>query len=105
MSEPRSPLATVTVRSWSRQFPRHQEHGGSAYSFIEINSGAETFEDFKLRMANQSAEQLLDDALAEIWQCGVLHRYRYMKLRVALRWLLAALALLLVTVAVSAFFP
>jgi hypothetical protein len=98
-------LSTMTIRAWSRQFPKHQEHGGSAYSFVEIDSGARTFEDFKQRMTDQSADQVLEDALAELWQCAVLHRYRYMKLRVALRWLLAALCCLGAAITASAFFP
>jgi hypothetical protein len=98
-------LATMTIRSWRRQFPQHQEHGGSPYSFVEIDSGAQTLEQFTQRIANQPTEQVLEDAVAELWQCAVLHRYRYLKLRVALRWLLAALCLLVAAITASALFP
>ena len=100
-------VATVTVRRWPRQFPKHKEHTGHIgppYSFAELSS-ASTFEDFKQRMASQSAEQVLEDALAELWRCGMLHGYRYMKLRIALRWLLTALCLFLVAVTASTFVP
>ena len=98
-------MATMTIVSWRRQFPRHQEYGGTPYSFVEIDSGAQTFEDFRQRMANWSAQQALDEATAELWQCGILHRYRYLKLRVALRWLLGALCLLLAAITASALLP
>lgn len=96
-------LATMTIRRWSRQFRRHARSTvGSPYSFIEIDSGAQTFEQFSQRISSQGAEQILTDAVAELWQCGVLHRYRYIKLRIALRWLLAALCLLVAVIATSA---
>jgi hypothetical protein len=101
-------VAVVTVRRWPRQFPKHKEqagHIGPPYCFAEIDSSTSTFEDFKQRMANQPADQLLEDALAELWRCGVLHGYRYAKLRIALRWLLTALCLFLTAVAASAFVP
>jgi hypothetical protein len=101
-------MAAVTVRRWPRQFPKHKkhvEHIGPPYSFAEINSSASTFEDFKQGMTNQSADQLLEDALAELWRCGMLHGYRYAKLRIALRWLLTALCLFLAAVTASVFVP
>ncbi|MGB7797453.1 MAG: hypothetical protein WBL53_14525 [Pseudonocardiaceae bacterium] len=101
-------MAAVTVRRWPRQFPKHKkhvEHIGPPYSFAEIDSSASTFEDFKQWMTNQSADQLLEDALAELWRCGMLHGYRYAKLRIALRWLLTALCLFLAAVTASVFVP
>jgi hypothetical protein len=95
-------LATMTVVNWQRQFPEHIEYGGSPYSFAEVSSGTGGREDFREFMVSRSEETILDEALAELWQIGVLHRYRYRRLRVALRWFLAALALLLITIALSA---
>ena len=101
-------LAAVTIRRWARQFAKNKEHLGHIgppYSFAEIDSTTSTFEDFKRRMANQSVDRLLEEALGELWRCGLLHCYRYAKLRIALRWLLAALCFFLAAVTTSAFVP
>ncbi len=94
-------LATVTLFQWRPQLPDQAAWPGTIYSFVTHGSGAETFEDFKLQRATESPEQILDEALRELWECSHLHRYRYRQLRRALRWLLAGLASLLITVALS----
>jgi len=101
-------LAAVTIRRWPRQFSTHKQHVGHLgppYTFAEITSTTSTFEDFKQRMATQPLDQLLEEALAELWRCGLLHGYRYAKLRIALRWLLAALCFFLAVVTASALVP
>jgi hypothetical protein len=56
---------------------------------------------FKKEVLSQSPEELLEHALVELWRTGNLWNYRYRKLRIALRWLLGALAFLIVAIAVS----
>ena len=94
-------LATMTFFPWRPQLPDHAVWRGTIYSFVSHGSGAETFEDFKRQRATESPEQILDEALRELWENSHLHRYRYRRLRSALRWLLAALACLLITVVLS----
>lgn len=94
-------IATVTVFPWRPQLPDQAVWPGTIYSFVTHGSGAETFEDFKRQRATESPRQILDEALRELWECSHLHRYRYSRLRSALRWLLAGLACLLITVALS----
>ncbi|MEV7099669.1 hypothetical protein AB0M80_43280 [Amycolatopsis sp. NPDC051045] len=95
-------LAIVTVRRWPRQFPMHERQVGPPYSFAELDAATSSFDGFRHRMIDQPTGQLLDDALAELWRCGVLHSYRYAKLRTALRWLLTALCFFLSAVTASA---
>jgi hypothetical protein len=59
------------------------------------------FEAFKAKLLCQSPEQLLEYALIELWRSGTLHNYRYRKLRIALRWLLLAIVLLFIAIALS----
>jgi hypothetical protein len=98
-------LALVTIRRWPRQFPQHKADPGPPYSLAEIDASALAFEDFRQRMLDQSTEQILEEALIELWRCGLLHSYRYARLRVALRWLLAAICLLAFAITISALVP
>ncbi|HEX3964942.1 MAG TPA: hypothetical protein VHZ03_51250 [Trebonia sp.] len=94
-------LATVSLFHWDRQFPDQAGSAGTVYSFVEHGSGAETFEDFKHRRATESPEQVLDEALRELWQISQLHRDRYRWLRRGQRWLFVALLCLLITVGIA----
>lgn len=94
-------LATVAILHWDRQYPDQASPVGSIYSFVEHDSGASDFEEFKRQRATESAEKILDDALRELWQISQLHRDRYRWLRRGQRWLLAALVCLLVTVGLA----
>jgi hypothetical protein len=94
-------LATVSIFHWDRQFPDQAGSAGTIYSFVEHGSGAQTFEDFKQQRATESAEQILDDALRELWQISQLHRDRYRWLRRGQRWLFVALFCLLITVGLA----
>lgn len=98
-------LALVTIRRWPRQFPQHKEDPGPPYSLAELDTSVFVFEDFRQRMLDQPTEQILEEALLELWRCGLLHSYRYARLRVALRWLLAAICLLAFAITMSALAP
>lgn len=93
-------LANVTVYHRRRQSPDQIVRPAPVYSLVDY-SGSETFEDFERLIASQTPEETLQEALCELWRCRHLHRYRYARLRHALRLLLAALATLLITVALS----
>jgi hypothetical protein len=62
---------------------------------------SETVEDFTRKMTTSPTEELLQSAMVELWRCGHLYRYRYRKLRIAMRWLLGALVVFLVAVAAT----
>lgn len=94
-------LATMTVFRWRPQLPDHAVWRGTIYSFVSHGSGAETFDDFKRQRATESSEQILEEALRELWENSHLHRHRYKRLRSALRWLLAGLACLFITIVIS----
>ena len=94
-------LAMVSILHWDRQFPDQAGSAGTIYSFAEHGSGAATFEEFKQQRAAESAEQILDQALRELWQISQLHRDRYRWLRRGQRWLFAALLCLLITVGLA----
>jgi hypothetical protein len=94
-------LATMTVFRWRPQIPDEGVWRGSIYSFVSHGSGADTFEEFKRQRATESPKQVLDEALRELWENAQLHRRRYRRLRNALRWLLAGLACLFITVVLS----
>jgi len=93
-------LAMVSTFHWGHQFPDQADSAGTIYSFIE-GSGARTFEDFKQQRATESAGQILDDALRELWRISQLHRDRYRWLRRGHRWLFAGLLGLLITVGLA----
>jgi hypothetical protein len=95
-------LALVTIRSWQGQFGGEGMHRSFLYSYAEIDEETNTFEGFKRRVTTTSSDELLEFALVELWRCGLLHGYRYRKLRIAMRWLRAALVTFLVVAAVSA---
>jgi len=90
-------LAMTSTFHWKRQFPDQADSAGTIYSFVE-HSGARTFEDFKQQRATESTEQILDEALRELWRISQLHRDRYRWLRRGQRWLFVALFCLLITV-------
>src|SRR5262249_8826015 len=93
-------LAMISSFGWGRQFPDQADSAGTIYSFVD-GSGARTFEDFKQQRATESAEQILDDALRELWRISQLHRDRYRWLRRGQRWLFVALFFLLITVGLA----
>lgn len=94
-------LATMTLFRPRPQLPGQAVFRGTIYSFVSHGNGAETFEDFKRHRATESPEQILDEALLELWENGHLHRRRYGRLRSALWWLLAALVCLFITIVIS----
>jgi hypothetical protein len=92
-------LVLMTVRRWHRHF----RDTGAPQPFLYSYTGMDgSFEDFKAKVLSQSQERLLEYAMVELWRDGQLHTYRYRKLRRAVRWLLAALAFLFLTIAISA---
>jgi hypothetical protein len=93
-------LANATVYRRRDQSPDQSVRPASIYSLVDYD-GSEAFEYFERHIASQTPEETLQEALRELWSCRHLHRYRYSRLRDALRWLLAALATLLITVALS----
>jgi hypothetical protein len=93
-------MALMSVRRWHKQFGRPDKPGWFLYSYIGIASLS--FEEFKKRALSLSQNDLLELALAELWREAVLHGYRYRKLRLAVRWLLIALGVLLATIALAA---
>ena len=94
-------LATVSVFHWDRHYPDQAGSPGTIYGPIEHGNGAATFEDFIRQRDTESPEHVLNEALRELWQCTQLHRDRYRWLRRGLRWLLAALFCLLITVGLA----
>jgi hypothetical protein len=94
-------LATVSLFPWDRRYPDQANMRGTVYCPIEHGSGAATFEDFMQQRATESPERVLNEALRELWQCTQLHCDRYRWLRGGLRWLLAALFCLLITVGLT----
>jgi hypothetical protein len=93
--------AMISTFQWLHQFPDQADSVGTIYSFVEQGSGARTFEEFKLRRATESVDQILDEALRELWRISQLHRDRYQWLRRGQRGLFAALLCLLVTVGLA----
>ena len=94
-------LVLVTVRRWRDQFPGTGAPEPFLYSYTGIEEGG-SFEEFKARLLATSREGLLEHALTELWRSGTLHDYRYRKLRLAMKWLLAAILLLFITLTISA---
>lgn len=94
-------LATVSLFPWDRRYRGQANSRGTVYCPIEHGSGAATFEDFMQQRATESPERVLNEALRELWQCTQLHFDRYQWLRRGLRWLLAALLCLLITVGLA----
>jgi hypothetical protein len=94
-------LVLVTVRRWRRQFADTGAPKPFLYSYTGIEEHG-NFEEFKARLLATSRERLLEHALTELWQSGALHDYRYRKLRLAMKWLLAAVLLLFITLTISA---
>lgn len=92
-------LVLMSVRRWQQHFGGTKAPQPFLYSYTGMHG---SYEDFKAKMLSQSQERLLEYALVELWRCGRLHTYRYAKLRRAVRWLLAALAFLFITIAISA---
>lgn len=92
-------MVLITLRRWHRQFRDNDVPSPFLYSYTAMQG---SFAEFKMRVLSTSTEQLLEHALVELWRCGRLHNYRYRKLRRAARWLLAALAMLFVTIVLSA---
>ena len=93
-------MALMSVRRWHKQFGRPDKPDWFLYSYIGI--APLSFEEFKMRALSLSHHDLLELALAELWREAILHGYRYRKLRIAVRWLLIALGLLLATIALAA---
>lgn len=102
-------LALMTIRGGWHQFGSRGMGSaflsGSAflYCYAEIAETSATFEDFKRKVTTISPEELLEFALVDLWRCACLHGYRYQKLRIAMRWLLAALVMFLAATVASAF--
>jgi hypothetical protein len=94
-------LVLVTVRRWRDQFPRTGAPEPFLYSYTGIEEDG-NFQEFKARLLATSRERLLEHALTELWRSGTLHDYRYRKLRLAMKWLIAAILLLFVTLTISA---
>ncbi|WP_067455269.1 hypothetical protein [Actinomadura macra] len=94
-------LTLMSVRNWQRQFGEPDTPSAFLYCYSETGETSQTFDGFRQRVTRASADDLLDFALAELWRCGRLHAYRYRRLRVATRWLLAALIFFLATGAAS----
>jgi hypothetical protein len=92
--------AAVSFFAWDRRFPGQAGAPGTVYCPAEY-SGAESFEGFRRQWAARSAEQILDEALRELWQITRLHQDRYRWLRRGQRWLLVALSCLLITVGLA----
>jgi hypothetical protein len=95
-------LALVSVRSWERQFSDHMAPRAFLYCYAETRRISETFEAFKHRATTASPDEHLEFALAELWRCGLLHEYRYRKIRVAMFWLVAAIICFMAAAAASA---
>lgn len=94
-------LVLVTVRRWRDQFADTGAPAPFLYSYtgIEVHG---SYDEFKTRLFATSHEQLLEHALTELWRSGTLHDYRYRKLRQAMKWLLAAVLFLFITLTLSA---
>lgn len=91
-------MALITVRRWRRQFTATGTKP-FLYSYAGMHGD---FEEFKSKLRSLAPEDVLELALVELWRCGNLYNYRYRRLRRALGWLLAAIILLFITIAVSA---
>lgn len=94
-------LALVTVRRWKHKFA----DTGAPEPFLHSYTGIEEhgdFYEFRARLLATSRERLLEHALAELWRSGALHDHLYRKLRQVMKWLLAAIMLLLITLVISA---
>jgi Family of unknown function (DUF5706) len=92
-------MVMVTLRPWRQHFKATNTPPAFLYSYAGMHGD---FAEFKANMLSQSPEQLLEYALVELWRTGNLHNYRYRKLRIALRWLLTALAFFFIAIALSA---
>jgi len=94
-------LVLVTVRRWQDQFPDTCAPPPFLYSYTGIEEHG-NFEEFKTSLLATSRERLLEHAVTELWRSGILHDYRYRKLRQAMKWLLAAVLFLFITLTLSA---
>jgi hypothetical protein len=92
-------LVLMSVRRWHYDFGKTEAPQPFLYSYTGMHG---SYNDFKAKVLSLSQERLLEYALVELWRCGQLHTYRYKKLRRAVRWLLAAIAFLFVTILISA---
>jgi hypothetical protein len=94
--------ALVMLRRTERRFTEPRSDASTLYNLSGINRRWPAFEEFRAAMMDQSPEQQLQGALDELWRISHLHRYRYLKLRRATWLLLAAICLLLATLALAA---
>lgn len=94
-------LVLVTVRRWKTQFPGTGAPAPFLYSYTGIEEHG-NYEEFKAGLFATSRQQFLEHALTELWRSGMLHDYRYRKLRQAMKWLLAAVLFLFITLILSA---
>lgn len=94
-------LVLVTVRRWGVQFADTGAPAPFLYSYTGIEEHG-SFEEFKTRLFATSRERLLEYAITELWRSGMLHDYRYRKLRRAMKWLLAAVLFFFITLTLSA---
>lgn len=92
-------MVMVSLRPWRKDFKAASTPQPFLYSYVWAE---DNFAEFKDNVLSRSPERLLEHALVELWRNGNLYGYRYRKLRISLRWLLAALAFLLIAIALSA---
>jgi hypothetical protein len=95
-------MALITLRRWHVHFTERSWRKSFIYNSVNPQ-GVNTVDDFKERFHRESDRDRLDDALNELWRCGILHGYRYRRLRLASQALLAGIIFLLLGVASTGF--
>lgn len=95
-------MALITLRQWHVHFTEPGWRRSFVYNSVRVDD-VNDLESFRDRFLRQSDARRLDDALNELWRCGLLHDYRYKRLRLASQALLLSIAFLVVGVAGSAF--
>ncbi|MRH93513.1 hypothetical protein GFY24_40010 [Nocardia sp. SYP-A9097] len=95
-------MALVTPRRWTPKRDDVDFDSSMVYHYGYYGGRWATFEDFRASITDLSPEQQLHGAVLELWKASYTHQYRYRKLRMASRYLIGAIVLLVITVALAA---
>jgi hypothetical protein len=67
------------------------------FSLPETANLAKSYQEFHAMVSDQSLDDQLESAIAELWRISFLHRRRLRELRRCVRWLLLSIAVLLIS--------
>lgn len=96
-----SPRTLIRLRNWAPSWQGFHTDASMVYSYAYYGHRWASFDEFYTAVTQLSPEQQLRGALLELWITAAVDQYRYRKLRAAIRCLIVAIGLLLVTVALT----